>query len=102
MTKFEDGPAKGQVLMLKRAARFLRVTEEKGKWDALDQPEDCPRPGEKIYAYEVFGEVGAAFVDGAKFHALVPIANYRFVEPQPPDDVMRNNLIWCQWCLAHE
>lgn len=99
MTRFEDGPAKGQTLMLKRVARFLRVTEAGGQFDALDQPCDRARPDEKLYAYEVFGEIGTVFVDGAKVHGVYPIANYRFIEPQPDDPTMRDNAAWCEWCL---
>jgi len=58
MTTFEDGPAKGQHLSLQRAPKFLRVVEDGGKWDALDQPTDEPRPGETLYAYRISSEVG--------------------------------------------
>ena len=67
MTTFIDGPAKGQHLALKRAPRFLRVVVADGKWDALDQIEDEPRPGELVYAYEVHGPVGSCHIsDQAK------------------------------------
>ena len=58
MTTFVDGPAKGQRLRLKRAARFLRVTEANGEWDALDQLTDHPRTDEKLWAYEITGQPG--------------------------------------------
>lgn len=47
MTTFIDGPAKGQTLMLRRNPVYLIVTEENGKFDALDQLEDAPKPTEK-------------------------------------------------------
>lgn len=102
MIRFDDGPAKGQVLMLKRVARFLRVTEEAGVWDGLDQLEDTPRPGEKLYTYEVYGEIGSAFVDfsgkSKKASGLYPVANYRFVKEQPTDATMRDPAAWTEWC----
>ena len=106
MTRFEDGPAAGQTLMLKRVARFLRVTAviapESGKvskWDALDQLGDSPRPDETLYAYEVFGEIGMAFVDGKNVHGCYPIANYRFVKEQPTQAIMMSTQGWHEWCL---
>lgn len=48
MTRFTDGPAQGLVLMLRRAARFLRVVHDGKKFDALDQLNDRPRPEERI------------------------------------------------------
>jgi len=102
MTTFIDGPAAGQPLMLRRAARFIRVVESDGKWDALDQPEDTPKPDEKIYAYEVRGEVGSCHIQmrgkykgGGGFY---PIASYGFVEKQPDDATMRDTAKWRQWC----
>ena len=37
MTTFQDGPAKGMTLMLKRTPVYLRVVCSLGKVDALDQ-----------------------------------------------------------------
>ena len=59
MTTFQDGPAKGKILMLKRAARFLRVVVDgSGTVDALDQLDDQPGADEKIYAYEITARPG--------------------------------------------
>lgn len=98
MTRFQDGPAKGQVLMLKRAAIFIRVTEADGKFDALDQPEDQPYPGEKLYAYTLVSRPIFAFIDGPKYRGRYVIAEYRYCDPQPVDDIMRSNLHWDHWC----
>lgn len=99
MTRFIDGPAKGQKLMLKRAAFFMRVVEENGKWDALDQPGDSPRPGEKLYAYKVQGEVGMCHINmGSKGGGFYPMAEYRMVDPQPSDAEMREYSAWVAWC----
>ena len=99
MTRFNDGPAKGQNLMLKRAARFLRVVEENGKWDALDQREDTPKPTETIYAYTIVGEPGMSHIHASGGRGgFYTIANYRFVTPQPADSEMRDNNAWRTWC----
>lgn len=100
MTRFEDGPAKGQVLMLKRAPRFLRVvqSQKSGAWDALNELMDTPQPEEKLFAYESVGQPAYAFVDGTKCHGCYAIAAYRFISEQPPDAVMRNSDIWGAWC----
>jgi hypothetical protein len=105
MTRFSDGPAKDQVLMLRRAARFIRVTEENGKWDALDQLEDKPRPTEKLYAYEAIREkVGYALIDcrgkNKSASGRYAIAEYRIVNPQPTDEQMRSNDAWAAWCCS--
>lgn len=98
MTRFQDGPAAGQTLMLKRAPIFLRVTECKSKWDALDQPGDGPRLDEKLYAYTLVAKPGAAFIDGPKIRGCYPISDYRYFVPQPMDDLMRDNDLWQYWC----
>lgn len=99
MTSFVEGPAKGQHLMLKRAAQFIRVVEEAGKWDALDQPEDTPKPTEKIYAYQVHGEVNTCHIRASGGRGgFYPIANYRVVAEQPDDATMRHDGLWTAWC----
>ena len=105
MTTFEDGPAKGKHLMLRRAPYFLRVTEANGNWDALDQLADRSEPDEKLYAYEMIGLPGLCFVDcGGKQKHLsgrYAIASYRLVALQPDDIDMRLNDRWTTWCRAH-
>ncbi len=99
MTTFEDGPAKGQHLMLKRAARFLRVVEANGKWDALDQLFDTPEPTETLYAYEIIGPPGMCHLNcGRDGGSWYPIATYRFVKVQPADAEMRSTEAWGKWC----
>lgn len=107
MTRFVDGPAQGKTLMLKRAARFLRVTYYKGfkgdVFDALDQPEDLPRQVEKLFAYEIVSLSGAAHINcgRGKGSGFYPIAEYRFVTEQPTDEQMRDGTQWHNWCVAH-
>jgi hypothetical protein len=102
MTAFEDGPAKGQTLMLHRAPRFLRVTEDNGKWDALDQLADTPRPNEKLFVYEIVGEPSWIHIykrgPGSGFYTR---ASYRFVAQQPEDETMRHTPAWRDWCVDH-
>jgi hypothetical protein len=96
VTRFLDGPAKGQCLMLKRAARFLRVTECAGKWDALDFPEDQPLARETLHAYEIAGQPGWCFMrPGGRF----VMAEYRHVPNQPSDATMRTLDTWREWCV---
>lgn len=99
MTTFQDGPAKGQHLMLKRAARFLRVVESSGKWDALDRLDDEPRPDEKIYAYEIVSKPGMCHINAGKGQGgFYPLATYKFVTNQPTDAEMRAYESWLKWC----
>ena len=99
MTQFDDGPAKGQALSLKRACKFLRVTEAGGKFDALDMLEDSPRPEEKLYAYQISEFRGTAHIyrgrHGSGFFAM---ASYKIVSNQPSDAQMRDPKLWDEWC----
>lgn len=97
MTTFTDGPAKGQNLMLQRIPKYLRVTEENGKFDALNNLTDTPRATEKIYAYIHVGQAGYCHIrrkGGGGFYA---IASYQFIPEQPVDSVMRSEEAWTKW-----
>lgn len=81
MTTFLDGPAKGQNLALKQSPELLTVVvDEKGKWDALDCPEDSIRPGEKSFVYRLKEKQGMVHINrgknGSGFYA---IAQYEFL-----------------------
>lgn len=100
MTTFADGPAQGKTLMLKRAPYFLRVVvDEAGKVDALDQPEDSPRPGETCYVYTCRGVLGSTSVrkTGGR-GGIYPIADYMLSKTQPDAITMRQNARWVEWC----
>jgi hypothetical protein len=98
MTRFLDGAAKGKTLMLKRAPVMLRVVSDNfGKIDALDQIGDAPRPEETCYAYVMTGPPGMAFIDGSKCRGRYPVAEYRLVNPQPEQSVMRDETAWANW-----
>lgn len=85
--------------MLKRCAAFLRVVEEKGTFDALDQPTDTPKPTEKIFAYRLKERPGMCHVRASGGRGgFYPMATYQFIDNQPEDAVMRNGDQWRQWC----
>ena len=99
MTKFEDGPAKGQTLMLQRAPIFLRVVETDGKWDALDQVNDTPKHNEKIFAYLITERPGRCHLYfGGGRGGWYMIARYRVVAEQPTEAVMKSTTDWRAWC----
>jgi hypothetical protein len=104
MTTFEDGPAKGQKLLLHRAPRFLRVTCDGEHWDVLDQLEDVPKASEKLFAYELTTNPGMCHINAGKRSGFYTIANYRLITEQPTNLVMRcrDNEAWRQWCLDEQ
>jgi hypothetical protein len=90
-------------LLLKRSPRFLRVTEEAGTFDALDQFNDSPRPRERLHAYELASEVGTVHINrGGGRGGFYPLASYRLVTEQPSDAEMRDYAAWCRWCHDHD
>lgn len=110
MTTFEDGPAKGQTLMLQRAPIFLRVVKGDDGWDALDQLHDSTRKGETLYAYVLTAKPGRyhLYFGGSRGGWYV-IATYKVVFPQPVDSIMRDTVAWRDWTelqpiptLAHQ
>lgn len=107
MTRFLDGMAEGQTLMLKRAPFFLRVVMHAGKFDALDQLDDEPAPNEAAIVYlrqpgaqasAIHLNVGRGKAGGGWFTR----ADYRLSPVQPADDIMRSMEGWRQWCQAHK
>lgn len=94
MTTFIDGPAKGQVLQLKRAPIFLRVVQNGCSFDGLDQIGDEPEETEIIYVYQIM-ERPAGHVSTAK--GTYPIARYRLFDPQPLDSQIRQDHAWKGW-----
>ena len=102
MSTFIKGPAEGQLLMLRRAPRFLRVVVDTSlKWDALDQLEDHPAANEAIHVYEIcsapcYIHLSAKGPAGGNYIT----AEYRYVEPPPADSKVRDNKAWRAWCYA--
>lgn len=101
MTRFLDGPAEGQVLMLKRAPIYLRaVRSADGKWDALDQLDDVPRSGETIAVYKLEGEPTMCHINRARSAGgggFFRGGAYRVVAEQPSDDQVRSTAAWRAW-----
>lgn len=86
MTTFIDGPAKGQHLLLKSSPPELTVVvDATGKWDALDQPGDSARPGERTFQYLRDGEPVFIHINrGRGQGGLYSMARYRWAGDQPP------------------
>lgn len=101
MTTFIDGPAKGQALALRRSPMFLRVVRkgEGPTWDALDQPEDTPYDDEYVFAYKLSKDLGVCHLNrGGGRSGFYKIAEYSFIQPQPPFHILRNTELWRGWC----
>jgi hypothetical protein len=98
MITFKNGPAAGQKFRMERTPIFLRVTEEKGKFDALNLPEDKPRPDEKLYAYIALDYKGKIHVHASGGGGgWFPIIEYALVPKQPDDEIMRDTKKWRAW-----
>lgn len=89
-------------LELKRAPKFLRFVWDvkANKWDALDQLDDEPRPGETVFAARL-ADTGSLHVDGYRngrrcgwWYAT---ATYELVEPQPDPATLRDREAWQKW-----
>lgn len=102
MTRFEDGPARGKTLMLKRCPFLLRVVECRGKFDALDQETDEPAPDEKIYVYELTTHPSFCHIRGGRGSGFYPIANYKLCVDQPPEATIRTRVDWFNWCDSND
>lgn len=98
MTSFEDGPAHGAKLMLRRSPYFLRVTYDGKDYDALDQLEDKPKPEETIYLYRITAIPSWCHIRASKAAGgMYSMANYAYVSPQPSDFILRDNEAWRTW-----
>lgn len=106
MTRFEDGPAAGKVLTLKRCPVFLRVViDAAGGVDALDQLDDAPRPGEAVYVYHRQGAQGCCHIDsrdgqGRRRGEWFATGDYRLHPCQPPAAVLGDTAAWRAWATA--
>jgi hypothetical protein len=107
MTKFEDGPAAGTVLSLRRMPMpvFLRVVvNSKGTVDALDMPDDEPTATEKMHAYRKTKFLGNAHVcirgKGKKGSGFYEMCEYSLCAEQPEQETMRDRAKWQAWCTA--
>lgn len=108
MTRFQDGPAMGQVLDLARSPLFLRVARgAKGTFDALDLLIDTPAPGEVLFAYRRVGHEGTVYLDytdkatGRRRGRALVMATYAIVAEQPAQEVMQDASLWRAWAIAN-
>lgn len=98
MTRFVDGPAFGVGLAIKRAPTYLRVGFQNGEWDALDQLDDEPKPGETFYCYRVIKVQGILHINyGRGRGSCTPLAFYHYYEEQPGQEIMADNRAWRAW-----
>lgn len=103
MTTFLDGPAAGVALTIRRTPRLLRVVRSwTGRWDALDQLGDEPKPWEEITVYRLVGVTGIACRRSGRGRGCFPMATYRVVEPQPAADQVRDTAAWREWALKED
>lgn len=105
MTRFLDGPAEGQQLMLHRSPLFLRVCIGLGTCDALDMLDDEPADGEALVAYRREGKPTVMFIDYTdkktrrRQGKVLRAADYRVAADQPHAAVMASAEKWREWCL---
>ncbi len=103
MITFLDGPAEqgAKGLLLRRAPLFLRVTRNhKGEWDALDQLTDQPSMTEDIFVYRRVEYHASVHLCRSRASGTFQIATYRYLDQQPPDDVLRSISKWQAWAKA--
>jgi hypothetical protein len=105
MTTFENGPAAGVVLMLKHSPALLRVVQSpSGEWDALDLPNDEPRPREEIFVYRLCSTPRSVHVRmSGRASGYYQLASYRLWEgEQPGEAILRDSVAWQAWCEENE
>lgn len=102
MSNFIDGPAKGKSLMHSRAPMILRVVRDnRGKFDVLDQLDDEASDDEEIFVYIALPNTFTSYHVSRR-----PRSNsgwyqgndYKLFEIQPPEEVLRDNVKWGEWC----
>jgi hypothetical protein len=97
VTTFRDGPAVRACLQLTRAPQYLRVIlKGRNDWDALDQLDDTPPPGCRIWAYYLVSDSGTVQTRTGMFRR----AEYAVIDEQPPDCVLRENRQWRAYASA--
>jgi hypothetical protein len=104
VTQFLDGPAAGQILMLRNAPIVLRVTcSPTGKWDALDAREDQAAPRERIFLYFLTEKPSWFHLRCSPRSASGTYwqSKYRYLEQQPDEHVMRDNFLWGAWWASN-
>jgi hypothetical protein len=107
MIIFLDGPAAGVNLDLRRSPIMLRVVQDaRGNWDALDQLDDEPKPGESIHVYKLAKHRGTIHIcargRGKNLSGWYQMADYGFFAEQPGDQHTRTAGAWAAWCKGLE
>lgn len=100
----QHGRSRGP-LTLKRTPTYLRFVMRGVNWDsldALDQLDDSPADDERILA-AVLRDKSMVHLDGTtqggrRTAWWIPTYTYVLVQPQPPDDTMRDTHKWRAWC----
>ena len=103
MITFEDGPAAGAVLDLRRAPVFLRVVIDRktNEVDALDLVNDLPTLGEDVHVYRRIGKAEAYHLKCSPPAAsgMRSRAKYQLYDEQPADHVGRSRRSWEEWVM---
>jgi hypothetical protein len=95
-------------LLLARDPRYLRFTmkgNDPKTLDALDQLDDTPEPGERVFAAARGESFSAHVLRGSKPKGGGPrgswerYVSYKVLEVQPPEDVLRDTAKWREWCF---
>jgi hypothetical protein len=99
VTRFLDGPAAGVTLLLGKAPFLLRVVKGE-EWDALDQFDDEPRPGEEIFVYVRVTTPTTVHVDFSRPRrgGWYQAADYRLCAIQPTRKEAEDAGEWRAWC----
>lgn len=109
MITLRGGPLAGRHgLQLRRRPLpiYLRfVKDPHDTVDALDQLDDKPSADELIYVYRKVSDDGCMHVNsrdkkGRHNGGFFQMATYKFVEPQPSDDTLRQTASWRAWVEA--
>ena len=109
MMKCLDGPAAGQVLMIRRAPLFLRVVrnplvrkanKEDREWDCLNELQDQPKPHEELHVYVLKEKPGWCHIRMSRRSAsgFYSWGEYVPLQEQPDDATMRSTELWRKWC----
>jgi hypothetical protein len=93
-----DGPGVDLTFELRLAPTFLRVVQSPSKWDALDQPDDVPEPGEHVHVYRLVpGTWSSYHIRGASraSSGCFATCDYRWVADAPVE--LRETTCWRVW-----
>ena len=96
-------------LCLDSAPLLLRVVcSPRGRWDALNAPDDTPRPLEQVYCYgRLTASPDLVFLDGShpgggRWGQRIVAADYAVWPDPPPLSTLRDDDAWRAWAADHE